>query len=46
MLLDNYNDDIFNKEYDTNKITDSQLEELKPIIREIVKLILYKYAKK
>lgn len=40
MLLDNYNDDIFNRKYDTEKVTLKQIEELKPIIRGIVQMAL------
>lgn len=40
MLIDCYNDDVFNKKYDTEKITENQVEELKPIIRGIVEIAL------
>lgn len=40
MLIDCYNDDIFNKKYNTEKITENQIEELKPIIRGIVEIAL------
>lgn len=39
-LLNDYNDNILDKKYDTEKITQEQIEELKPIIRGIVEMAL------
>ncbi|OSA96043.1 UNVERIFIED_ORG: hypothetical protein B2H93_03270 [Clostridium botulinum] len=42
MLIDSYNDDIFDRKYDTEKLTEKQIEDLKPVIRGIVEITLNK----
>ncbi|WP_041900597.1 helix-turn-helix domain-containing protein [Clostridium beijerinckii] len=45
MLICDYNDNIFNKKYDIEKINEKHIEELKPIIHGIIEMVLKNCAK-